>query len=191
MLHAAQERAREGATEVVPGSNNQWWAHAPHFHGTEGGAVGTPLIEDHDEDAILGRNTHALSAEGRSSIPAESDAPPTTTTAATSTEIDTVLKVPALQQSSRAENAEEPEPKRRSLRRSDEATTGDGGRRPRGQPTPEQRMLAKRHLLRRSWQPPRPMWDPKISYMRVGMEAGSDKDTACATFLYFVFNDYC
>ena len=87
MLSTAQQRAREGATEVVPGRDEHAaWAHEPRFPGTDGEARGTPLVHDHDEAAILGR---------AGDVAAATDDPPRP----------------------RGGDDKEPEPKRRSLGR--------------------------------------------------------------------------
>ena len=48
MLAVAQERAREGKKEVIPGEG-KWWAETRRWGGGDGEAVGTPLFDDEPE----------------------------------------------------------------------------------------------------------------------------------------------
>ena len=154
LLCAAQQRAREGSTEVVPGrAERAPWAHAPRFAGADGEARGTPLVADNDEAAILGRGTAAN--DDSAGAPAAATEGPLTAA--------TPLRP-------RGSDDAEPEPKRRSLGRG-------GAEGPRAGPTPEQRAALRRSLLKRSRQPPRETWEPHVDYRRVGMDAGADADT--------------
>ena len=135
----------------MPGRDDQVaWAHAPRFNGTEGEARGAPLIHDSDETGILGQR----------GIPTGSDVGPRP------------LYATVLSSGDDDDRGTEPEPKRRSLSRA-----ADG---PRPGPTPEQRAAVRRGMLRRSRQPPRETWDPKVEYRRVGMATGKpNANCAC------------
>ena len=170
LLAAAQERAREGHTEIVPGRDaGKEWASTPRFNGTDGEARVSPLIEDSDQAGILGRN---ITTTNGGSTTATSTA--TITTSAADANADEVSGAPAAK---RDNGGNEPEPKRRSLSRG-ETGTAEGLVR-RLQPTPEQRWLARRAMLRRSRHPPRAAWEGKVEYARVGMAVGGDADTVC------------
>lgn len=74
MLLLAQERARDGKTEVTPGTD-QWWATAPRWGGAPGGEVGSaeatnsddapPPAQKEDEEAPKDKETARLEDKKR------------------------------------------------------------------------------------------------------------------------------
>ena len=129
LLAVAQQRAREGQSEVVPGAD-KWWAEKKRWGGGNGEAVGTPLFDDDgNEVAPLGENGTQTYAAVAASSNAD-DEPPT---------------------------------KRRN-----------GGPTKRSK---EQRAAFRRNMVRQSWEPPKPTWEKKISYMKIGKEQKDESDT--------------
>ena len=176
MLAIAQERAREGATELTPGVEGRpWWANAPRFNGSDGAARGTPLVYDHDRVGILGH----LSVDHQQTHTSEHAVGRTWHCENTSTdELHKEARVSDGRASlTRPVDGAEHRSKRRNIDCNRQGSEdGSNGQRTRSQPSVEQRTAAKRALLRRAWQAPQSAWNSKITYARVGRQPDEDND---------------
>ena len=165
LLVLAQERAREGKPEIVPGQG-KWWAEKPRWGGGTGEPVGTPLQED--DESFPTEVTDALAARAKNSAAASGDG----------------AGASRLLFGSSNNGEDDHDGPRSAKRRSIHPGGGSGEEKSEGHKARDKKRKAqlRRRMIAQSHEMPRPLWDKRVEYRQIGKDTGELYDDVRAPF---------
>ena len=168
LLVLAQERARDGVEEVVPG-RGKWWAEKRRWGGGSGEAIGKPLQED--EGGVPTEVTDVLSAAGKiASVTARDRAAADEEKEQQQQRSGKRKSAPDGEGEGSADGGESTE---RNIPQSEVSAARDRTRdreRDRERRIKEQKERTRRRMIAQSHEMPRPLWDKRVEYRQLGRD---------------------
>ena len=175
LLVLAQERAREGKEEVVPG-RGKWWAEKARWGGGGGNgeAIGQPLQED--DESVPTEVTDVLAARAKTKSASSGDGAGSS----------------RLGFGDGSNNDEEGEhggrsAKRRNMHGGGENGNGNGKSEEHGSGSRDKRRKAqlRKRMIAQSHEMPRPLWDRRVEYRQIGRDGMEEWDDVRILSPYF------